>query len=112
MSTTVRTIRSMLSTAYSETAFFGKTNETYYPAAWTMGDGAGSASTACKYDQRRGMAAEWVASQLGLHMDYMEFADCPRLIDCATTIADALKTQAEADAKEERALDDPIATTA
>lgn len=104
---TLRQIREMLSEAYAETTFYARTNETHFPARWTMGDGAGDASTGCRYDRRLQQASEHIARSLGLAMD-CEFDNETRQRDCADLIAGALRKQAESDAKTDDTLDVPI----
>ena len=106
--TTLTKIRKMLSDAYRETALYG--NETYYPATWRYGAGVGDASTACRGEHRRGVTSEFIAGELGLRMDFMEFEDCPRLRDCADMIANELRTQAARDAAVDLTADAPILT--
>ena len=103
---TLNQIRRSLSAAYSATWFQAATNETFYPARWSMGAGAGDASTACHYDRRRTLAAEHVAAQLRLDLD---FDDCLRLRDCADMIAAALRERAAADAAIDATADAEIA---
>ncbi len=105
--TTLREIREALSDAKSRTTFFPRINETYYPAAWSWGEGAGDASTSCKYDRRIQLAAEWVACEYGLHLSGA-FDDCTRLRDCADIIASALRRQNEHDEAVDATLDAPI----
>ena len=93
--TTITQIRKMLSDAVSQTALCG--SETYYPASWRFGDHVGDASTAARGDCGQELAAEYVAGELGLHMDRDVFHDCPRIRDCADMIADALRAPAKTD---------------
>lgn len=55
--------------ALAECSFFPKTNETYYPASWAYGEGAGDASTSDHYDVRKSRAAEHVLEELADEQD-------------------------------------------
>jgi hypothetical protein len=103
---TITEIRRRLSAAYAQMTFFPRTNETYYPARWSYGDGAGDASTACKYNHRVSLAAERVASRLHLHD--LDFADVTRLRDAADIIAAAYRARVERDAAVDATADDEI----
>jgi hypothetical protein len=98
--TTLREIRQAISDALDETTFFPRTNETYYPATWRYGEGAGGASTSTHYDRRIQLAAEHVAGEYELDMEG-EFDDLTRARDAAALIRDRLRDQAAADEAED-----------
>jgi len=52
-----------------ECSFFPKTNETYYPAKWSYGEGAGDASTSCHYDGCTQLAADRALLELAEEND-------------------------------------------
>jgi len=70
-------IRTALKSAYSRTSFYPRTNETYYPAKWYYGSGAGDASTSDHYDTRLQRSVERVAHRLGLR-DFQSYATTQR----------------------------------
>jgi hypothetical protein len=53
----------------SKTDFCPRTNETYYPARWSYGDGAGDASTSRHGDCRKSLAAERCLAELAEEYD-------------------------------------------
>ena len=105
---TLADIRQWVARARDQTTFFPRTNQTYYPAYWTMGDGAGDASTSDCYETGLQRAAEHVAYELGLDMAE-KFRDLTRGRDAAQIIADALREQRAQDAEQDKHLNEPIA---
>jgi len=108
--TTLREIRAELAAAWRETQFFPKANETYYPAHWTHGRGAGDASTSCPGDREIAVAAEHVARKLGLVNVDSNFDEFPRQRDAAARIARLLREQHERDRTEDGEQGAEIAT--
>jgi len=108
--TTLREIREQLREAWMATQFFPKMNETYYPAAWRFGEGAGDASTSCPGSQEIAVAAEHVARELGLFNVEGEFDEFTRQRDAAARIAELLREQHERDLAEDAEQDAEIAT--
>lgn len=104
---TLAQIREWVSEAKAKTTFYPRTNETYYPASWSYGRGAGDASTSCHYDHRLSLAANHVAGALGVDVEY-DLMDVTRARDAASVIAAALRAQRQADAAEDQTAQDPI----
>jgi len=104
---TLADIRRWVSTAKDRTSFCDRTNETIYPAAWSYGRGAGDATTSTHYDHRLLLAANRVASLLGVDIEY-EFLGVSRSRDAAAVIAAALRAQHQADAREDTHANEPI----
>jgi len=97
---TLEDLRRWVSAAKGETEFCPRTNETYYPAAWSYGEGAGDASTSTPYDHRLSLAANHVASLLGVDVEF-ELNEVTRGRDAASVIYAALRAQRDADALED-----------
>ena len=90
-----------------ETWFQPQTNETYYPALWSYGEGAGEASTSTHYDQRKSLAAERTMRELAEENDLTiphEREDWQDMGtgDIARTIAAAINAAYAADNAEEK----------
>jgi len=66
---TVNNVLERVRRARAQTEFYPRSNETYYPAAWRYGDGAGDASTSAPYDVRKSQAAEYVLTKLAEEHD-------------------------------------------
>jgi hypothetical protein len=101
---TVAAARKMFRDCMAQTSFFPRTNETYFPAAWTYGEGAGDASTADHYDTRKRRSAERVLASLAEEHDvtvpertsYRDWSEMGTG-DIAREIADAINAAVEAD---------------
>ena len=65
----VAEVRELYRERLAETWFQPRTNETYYPALWSYGEGAGEASTSTHYDQRKALAAERTMRELAEEND-------------------------------------------
>ena len=94
---TLRDIRKMVSDAVRETSIGSATGDTYYPALWAYGEGAGDAMTSGLGDCRLEVAADYVAAELGLNMPG-EFIDLTVARDAAALIAQRLRERADVDA--------------
>lgn len=82
--------------AIARTNFYPKTNETFYPGAWTYGKGVGDASTSSHQNVRKSRAAEHILTELAEEYDvtrpnlYHEQWDTMGTRDIARTIARAI----------------------